>query len=113
MSFNALRVSLRRAAFSPVPRAPVRTAFRKYSTPPAPETKKSNTLLFAGLGGVAVLGLGYFVYSSSSAPAREVSTAAKSAAQAVKVAANFVPKKEDYQKVAAILRNSAVFDEGC
>lgn len=102
MSFlAALRAPARRAAFANAPRASVRTstrtAFRKYST--APEGKSSNTLLYATLGGVVLAGAGYYVYSSSSDAAKEAGTAVKGAAQAVKVATNFVPTKEDYQKV--------------
>lgn len=102
MSFlAALRAPARRAAFAGAPRASVRTstrtAFRKYST--APEGKSSNTLLYAGLGGVVLAGTGYYIYASSSDTAKEAGTAVKSAAQSAKAAVNFVPSKEDYQKV--------------
>lgn len=104
MSFvAALRVSTRRAAFNAAPRAratPVRSAFRKYSTtPPPPEAKSSNTMLFVGVGLAALTGAGYYVYASSSDSAREASTALKSAAQAGKAITKFVPSKDDYQKV--------------
>ena len=103
----AIRTPARRVALSPAPRsasrsvARLRPAFRKYSTesPPNPEPKSgSNTGLYAALGGIAVAGLGYFIYTSSDT-AKEAGTAAKSVGQAAKVAANFVPSKEDYQKV--------------
>lgn len=104
MSFvAALRVSTRRAAFSTVPSTratPVRSAFRKYSTtPPPPEAKSSNTMVFAGIGLAALAGAGYYVYASSSDSAKEASTAVKSAVQAGKVITKFVPTKDDYQKV--------------
>lgn len=99
MSFALLRAPLRRAAFSgAIPRATVRTSYRKFSTPtppPAPKAK-SNNGLFIGLGAaVAVGGLAVYLYSDST----ETGTAVKSGIQAAKVKANFVPTKEDYQKV--------------
>lgn len=100
MSFAALRAPLRRAALSSTPRAPLRTSFRKFSTPPSsPAPKSSNTLLFVGVGAAALLGGGVYVYSSSDATAREANTAVKSVMQSVKSKANFTPTKEDYQKV--------------
>ncbi|GBE80585.1 Cytochrome c peroxidase, mitochondrial [Sparassis crispa] len=103
MSLAAIRVSARRGAFAaPVARVPRtfrNSAFRRYSTE-APKTKSSNTALFAGLGlAAAAGGLAFYIYSSSSDTAKQAGTALKSGAQAVKVAANFVPTKEDYQKV--------------
>ena len=107
----ALRMPARRAAFNSAPRfaarSSMRSSFRKYSTestPPPPP--KSNTALYAALGGVAVAGVGYFIYASSDS-AKEAGTAAKSAGQAVKVAANFVPTKEDYQKVSCPRQRSS------
>ncbi|KAH9942420.1 heme peroxidase [Epithele typhae] len=87
MSFAALRASARRVgAAAPVVRgsrsAFRNPAFRKYST----EAPKSNTNAASTVPSVP----------SSSVTA---GTAAKSGAQAAKVAANFVPTKEDYQKV--------------
>ena len=109
-----LRAPARRAAFVSAPRAAARTSlrssFRKYSTesaPPPQPKSGSNTALYAALGGVAVVGLGYFVYASSDS-AKEAATAAKSAGQAIKVAANFVPTKEDYQKVSLICNHILV-----
>ncbi|KAI0929950.1 heme peroxidase [Taiwanofungus camphoratus] len=99
MSLNALRTSIRKAAL-PATRAPRvfrNTATRRYSTEVPP--KKSNTALFAGLGAAAVGGIALYVYTSSSDSAKEAGTALKSGAQSAKALANFVPSKEDYQKV--------------
>lgn len=107
MSFAALRASARRAgAAAPAARAS-RTAlrnpaFRKFSTevPPTPTPKKSsNAALLGALGAAAVGGVGFWIYTSSSDSAREAGTAVKSGVQAAKVAANYVPTQEDYQKV--------------
>ncbi len=106
MSFSALRASVRKAVF-PAPtvaRARVQRvpAFRRFnstqSTPP-PSPNKSYTGIYAGFGAVAVAGVAFYVYSSQSDAAKAAGTALKSGAQAVKVAANFVPTKEDYIKV--------------
>lgn len=105
MSFAALRASARRAgAAAPAARAS-RTvlrnpAFRKFSTevPPTPK-KSSNAALLGALGAAAVGGVGFWIYTSSSDSAREAGTAVKSGVQAAKVAANYVPTQEDYQKV--------------
>ena len=98
---SSFRASARRAAFSSarVPKGPLRSAYRKYST--EPEAPKSKTGLYAGIGALAVGG-GLALYFYSSSP-DTLATSAKSGAQAVKVAANFVPTKEDYQKVRAVL----------
>ena len=114
MSLAALRSSFRNR--TPFPTAALRTQsasangrgilrnsaqFRRrfFSTEPPVEPKKSNTALFAGLGLAAVGGIAFYVYTSQSDTAREAGTALKSGAQAAKVAANFVPTKDDYQKV--------------
>ena len=100
MSFAALRAPVRRAAFAPVARsarAPVRTSFRKYSTPPTPESKGSFPWLAVALGGVGAIA-GSYLYNAVSS-GQDAGTAVKSGVQAAKVAANFVPSKEDYQKV--------------
>ncbi|ESK84513.1 cytochrome c peroxidase [Moniliophthora roreri MCA 2997] len=105
MSLSFLRAPIKRAVFSPaIARAPLRTQFRaaqairRYSaetssgsgsTPPPP---KSNTALFIGLGAIVAAAGGYYVFSSDS-------DAVKYGVQAAKVKANFVPTKEDYQKV--------------
>ncbi|KAI5115692.1 hypothetical protein M0805_002835 [Coniferiporia weirii] len=119
-SFAALRVSTRRAAFAAAPRSAVRTnmraSFRKYSTESAEPKKAGNTWLYASLGGAALVSAGYYFYASSSETSKEVGTAAKSAAQSAKVLANFVPTKEDYQKVyndiASILEENGEYDDG-
>ena len=82
-----------------LPRTTFRTTFhRKYSEqttppPPAPEAKSSNTALYFSLGAAAVGAAGYYFYSTNA------ENAVKSGVQAAKVKANFVPTKEDYQKV--------------
>lgn len=100
MSFSVLRAPVRRAVLSaPIPKAQLRTSFRKFSTPPPPPKAKSNTALFAGLGAAAVGGIAFYLYSSDSATAKEAGTLAKSGAQIAKAKANFTPTQEDYQKV--------------
>lgn len=106
MSFAALRASARRANLvapaARLQRNAVRNpAFRKYSTE-APK-KSSNAALLGALGAAALGGAAFWVYSSSSASAKEAGTALKSGAQAAKVAANFVPTKEDYQKACLLV----------
>ncbi|KAI0645765.1 cytochrome c peroxidase [Trametes meyenii] len=105
MNYAALRASARRlGSAAPAARAS-RTAlrnpaFRKYSTEvPPPPKKSSNAALFGILGAAAVGGAAFWVYTSNSDSAREAGTAVRSGVQAAKVAANFVPTKEDYQKV--------------
>ncbi|CAE6416268.1 unnamed protein product [Rhizoctonia solani] len=119
MSFAA---SFRRSVVRTVPRVvrpqarlPVSSA-RAYSTGGASSGGASwvQLALAAGVGaGVGVGALSLFGGDASSL-GREASTAAKGAAQSVKVATNFVPKKEDYQKVynriAEIL--DADYDDG-
>ena len=105
MSLAALRASTRRvnlaAPAGRLPRTAARNpAFRKYST--EPPKKSSNGALIAGLGVAALGGAAFWVYSSSSDSAKEAGTLFKSGAQAAKVAANFVPTKEDYQKVCSL-----------
>lgn len=105
MSFAAIRAPLRRQAWSASFKRPqLRTSsFRKYSTE-APPAAKSNTGLYVGLGAVVLGGgVAYYLYDSSSETAKVTSSALKSAAQSAKVATNFVPTKEDYQKVCSNL----------
>ncbi|KAG1861575.1 heme peroxidase [Suillus subalutaceus] len=102
MSFAAIRAPLRRQAF--IQRRP----------PPA---AKSNTGLYVGLGAVVLGGgVAYYLYGSSSETAKVTSTALKSAAQSAKVATNFVPTKEDYQKVynriAEVIDDADDYDNG-
>lgn len=112
MSFNVLRGSIRRGALAaPIARAPraLRTqAFRKYSTE-APKSS-SNTTLFVAAGVVVGAGVGaaWYVYTSSSDTAKEAGTALKSGAQAAKALTNFVPTKEDYQKVSDDLLHDGI-----
>ena len=105
MSLAAFRASTRRvnlaAPAGRLPRTAVRNpAFREYST--EPPKKSSNGALIASLGVAALGGAAFWVYSSSSDSAKEAGTLFKSGAQAAKVAANFVPTKEDYQKVCSL-----------
>ncbi|KAH8119048.1 cytochrome C peroxidase [Phellopilus nigrolimitatus] len=118
----ALRAPARRAAFTAAPRTAIRTSlrtsFRKYSTEsaPTPGPKSSNTWLYAAIGGAALTSAGYYFYATSSGTSTEAGTAAKSAGQAIKVKANFVPTQEDYQKVyneiASILEENDEYDDG-
>ncbi|KAF7796657.1 hypothetical protein EIP86_007840 [Pleurotus ostreatoroseus] len=110
MSLAAVRLALRRPAAPrfvqaaprarAVPRAP---AFRRYNSsqstppPPAPEPKKSSSLpIFIAVALAAGAG-GWWYLSTDSG--KEAGTAVRSSVQAGKVAANFVPTKEDYIKV--------------
>ena len=111
MSFAAVRLALRRPAAPRLayaaPRAravPRNPAFRRYNSsqstppPPASEPKTSSNLpIFAAIA-IAV-GAGGFYYYSTTDSGKEAGTAIKSGVQAGKVAANFVPTKEDYIKV--------------
>jgi hypothetical protein len=101
-SFAAsLRVPARRAALRATATTPPRTlslragGFRRFSTEsPKPAPKSSNTALYVGLGVLVAAAGSYLFFSADSAE-----TTFKKASQATKVAANFVPSKEDYQKV--------------
>jgi cytochrome c peroxidase len=100
MSFALLRAPLRKAVFTvPIPKAQLRTSFRRFSTAPPPEApKKSNTGLFIGIGAaVAVGGFAFYYFGSG----EEAGTAIKSGVQIAKVKVNFVPSQADYQKVSA------------
>lgn len=79
------------------------SGFRKYSTE-APKSS-SNTLLWAGLGTAALGGAAWYFYSSEDA-VKGAETALKSGVQSGKVAINFVPTKQDYQKVRCCPGNS-------
>ncbi|KAJ8076343.1 heme peroxidase [Marasmius tenuissimus] len=120
MSLSFLRAPVKKAAF---PRSLARSsalrnqfnrtsAIRRYSTENAgstPPPKSSNTALFAGLGVAALGGAAYYLMSGSSDPV-------KTGVQAAKVKANFVPSKEDYQKVynriAEIMDEAGDYDDG-
>jgi len=122
MSFNVLRAPVRRAVnFSaPFPKAQLRTSFRRYSTSPnspsPPPAPKSNVGLYATLGVAAIGGIGFYLYSSNSDTARGAVSALKSGVQVGKVKTNFVPSKEDYQKVynkiAELLEEAGEYDDG-
>ena len=105
---SSLRSSSRLAARSAVPNrvsAFRNPGFRKYSTE-APKSS-SNTLLWVGLGAAAVGGVAWYIYSFEDV-AKGAETALKSGVQSGKVAANFVPTKEDYQKVRCYPRKLAL-----
>lgn len=82
-----------------------RASARKFTTPtdstPPPKSGRS---LYVGLGIGAVALIGGALYVSSTSD--DAGTAAKSAIQAAKVAANFTPTKEDYQKVRQPITNT-------
>ncbi|KAL0956778.1 hypothetical protein HGRIS_002898 [Hohenbuehelia grisea] len=124
MSFSFLRASARRTALAAAPRrvaqpsATVKSAFRRFSTPPpAPEAKaggSSNALLY-GAGGAVVLGaIGYWVFASDSG--KEAATAAASGIQSGKAKLNITPTKDDYQKVynkiAELVQDAGDYDDG-
>ena len=98
MSLNALRTPLRVAgkrAFR-APRPAFRPAFnsgRKFSTAPPPPETKSSSSLYLGLGAAAAAGAAWYFFSD------DITNATKSGVQQAKVATNFVPTKEDYEKV--------------
>ncbi|PAV18818.1 cytochrome C peroxidase [Pyrrhoderma noxium] len=117
--FAALRAPARRSGLVATPRVAARPtmrmrSFRKYSTEStqSPKPESSNTWLYASIGGAALVSAGYYVYSTSDS----AKTAAKSTGQAIKVKTNFVPTKEDYQKVyndiAEILEENGEYDDG-
>ncbi|KAG6817497.1 hypothetical protein H0H87_008122 [Tephrocybe sp. NHM501043] len=115
MSFALLRVPIRRVAVAGIratPRANFRASFRHNSTAAPKQAPKSNTGLFLGIGALVAAAGGFYLYSNSD----EAATAAKSGVQASKVKANFVPTKEDYQKVynriAALLDEADEYDDG-
>lgn len=93
---SSFRSSVRRVplASARVPRASLRSSFRKYSTE-APPPKSSNTALYATLALALAGGLGYYAYTSTDTAATNV----KSGVQATKAALKFTPTKADYQKV--------------
>ncbi|KAF9073649.1 heme peroxidase [Rhodocollybia butyracea] len=116
MSFSLLRGTIRRnVATGSLPRAQLRNQLRisarRFSTPP-PEAPapKSNTPLYVGIGAVVAAGVAFYAFSDSG------NTAIKSGVQAAKVKANFVPTKDDYQKVynriADIIDQAENYDDG-
>ncbi|KAJ2919955.1 hypothetical protein MD484_g477, partial [Candolleomyces efflorescens] len=118
---NALRIPLRsaaplrRAARAQLPKAsPFRPSYnggRKYSTaPPPPEAKSSSSTLWLGLGAAGAAGAAWYFFTESG------ENAVKSGVQQAKVAANFVPTKEDYEKVyrkiADLVADAGDYDDG-
>lgn len=110
MFFSAFRASIRKAPLNVArtTRTLRTTGLRRYTTEvPKPEAPKSNTVLYAGIGAAAAAGgIAFYIYTSNSDTAKAAGTLAKSGVQAVKVAANFVPAKEDYEKVRSLGINS-------
>ena len=106
MFLSLFRAPLRQAALTgarSLPKAQFRASFRNYSTTPPPAAK-SNKSIWIGLGAVAgVGGLAFYFYENER-------NAVKSGIQVAKVKANFVPTKDDYQKVGWVLF-SGMFDE--
>ncbi|EJD52802.1 cytochrome c peroxidase [Auricularia subglabra TFB-10046 SS5] len=108
---GALRAPARRTgafaftALAPTSRPATRsfatTRFLKNAAQPSGSAPKasSNTALYVGLGAFVAGGVGYWFATSDSDAAKSAATAGKSAAQAVKAKTNFVPTKDDYQKV--------------
>ena len=100
MSFTALRASARRTTASAArlsPRVAVRNAaLRRYATEsaPPPPPKSSNAALFGALGAAALAGGAFYVFSSSD-------SAAEASSKPGIHTANYVPTKEDYQRVSA------------
>ena len=82
-----------------------RAPARKFTTPTGstpPPKSGSGLYIGLGIGAVALIGGAFYVSSTS----EDAGTVAKSAIQAAKVAANFTPTKEDYQKVRHPLLSS-------
>ncbi|KAF9264113.1 heme peroxidase [Marasmius fiardii PR-910] len=123
MSLSFLRAPIKKAAFSPslARSSALRTtlrasAARRYTTENAgsssgstPPPKSNTTVIFAGLGVVAIGAAAYYFLVDSG-------DLVKSGVQAAKVKANFVPSKEDYQKVynrvAEIIDDAGDYDDG-
>ncbi|KAG6874511.1 hypothetical protein C0995_010421 [Termitomyces sp. Mi166 len=112
MSFSLLRNPIRRAAVvgiraTPRVNATFRASFR-YNSTAAPTPKKSNVGLYLGIAALAVAGGSFYYFSDASNAGT-----AQSGAQAK---ANFVPTKEDYQKVynriAELLDEAGNYDDG-
>ncbi|KAH8107887.1 heme peroxidase [Cristinia sonorae] len=120
MSFAALRASIRRSALATPTRAAARPALRQSAvrrfTTETPAPKKSNAVLYGGLGAAVIGGVAFYVYASSSDTAKEAGSAVRSGAQAAKAAVNFVPTKADYQKVydkiAEVIDSAENYDDG-
>lgn len=92
MSFALLRNPVRRAAVAGIRATPrvnagFRASFRHNSTAASP--KKSNTGLYLGVAALAVAGGGFYYFNATN----------EAGAAGAQVKANFVPTKDDYQKV--------------
>ncbi|KAI0084899.1 cytochrome c peroxidase [Irpex rosettiformis] len=124
MSFAAFKASTRKA-FAPAPlasrtRVSLRSnTFRRFATesaPPPQAPKSNNTLLYAGIGAVAIGGVTWYILSSDSDSAKVAGSTVKSGVQAAKAATNFTPSKEDYLKVykriAEVIDSADDYDDG-
>lgn len=105
MSLAVLRRSVVRAVprTAPVSRVSRLPAARSFTSGPAPPSAGGTSwiqlALAAGLGAAGGATALTFFGGSTSDLKKETETAAKGAARSAKVAANFVPTKQDYQKV--------------
>ena len=101
MSFALLRNPVRRAAVAGVRATPrvnagFRASFRHNSTA-APTPKKSNTGLYLGIAALAVAGGGFYYLNAAN----------EAGAAGAQAKANFVPTRDDYQKVCVrVVKNS-------
>lgn len=128
MSLSTLRTPLRRVvAGTPARLSKPQTlsrnpAFKRWnsssSAPPPNANASSKNGIYAGIGAATIIGAFafYTMMSNGDGAAAKATNAAKSGAQAAKVAANFVPSKEDYQKVyntiAEIMDDAGDYDDG-
>ena len=102
MSFAAVRRGLNLRSTAPRVRPQTitfRTSVRWNTTGTAPPKSGSNSTLYGVIGVAAIAGAGYWVYTSQDDTARSAKSTLKEGAQIAKSAANYVPTKEDYQKV--------------
>ncbi len=106
MTFSAVRrapgFSLRGAAFRVRPQATAfRTSMRWNTTGTSvpPPKSGSNSTLYGIIGITALAGAGYWVYTSQDDASRGARSTLKEGTQIAKSLANYVPTKEDYQKV--------------
>ncbi|KAF8342294.1 heme peroxidase [Cantharellus anzutake] len=75
------------------------TALRARPHGAPPPKSGSNTFLYSVIGAAALAGAGYYVYTSQDDTARSAKSTLKEGSQIAKSLANYVPTKEDYQKV--------------
>jgi len=121
MSFVAVRratgLSLRSPTLRVRPQTiALRTSVRWNTTGSAPPPKSgSNSTLYGIIGVAALAGAGYWVYTSQDDTARSAKSTLKEGSQFAKSLANYVPTKEDYQKVynkVADILDTDQYDDG-